>query len=356
MSDCSVVELFCGVGGLAHGFKKEGFDIAAGYDADESCRYAFEMNNDSTFYHKKVEDLEAKHVHNQYRDSEGDIKILVGCAPCQPYSSYTDEDKRRKGQKWKLLEDFSRLIGEVEPDVVAMENVPELRTFGDVFEQFVFSLRELGYTDQNGSILYDNVYCPDYGVPQTRNRLVLLASKLGKICMIDPTHDPNKQTVRRTIKGELPEIQNGETCPKDPIHKASSLSDLNLRRIKSSKPGGTWEDWDEELLAECHKKESGNTYKSVYGRMEWDRPAPTITTQFYGFGNGRFGHPKQDRAISLREGALLQTFPKNYVFVSPDAPVYFNRLGRHIGNAVPVNLGRAIAKSIRKHVIFHQSK
>jgi DNA (cytosine-5)-methyltransferase 1 len=128
------------------------------------------------------------------------------------------------------------------------------------------------------------------------------------------------------------------------------LSDLNLRRIKASKPGGTWRDWDEELIASYHQKVSGDGYVSVYGRMEWHIPAPTITTQFYGFGNGRFGHPEQDRAISLREGALLQTFPEYYEFVEPGKPYYFNALGRHIGNAVPVDLGRVIARSIKYHL------
>ena len=136
----------------------------------------------------------------------------------------------------------------------------------------------------------------------------------------------------------------------DKLHVASALSEKNLRRIKVSKPGGTWRDWPDDLVADCHRAESGRTYPGVYGRMEWDKPSPTVTTQCYGFGNGRFGHPEQDRAISLREAAILQSFPRDYAFVPDDGEVSFKVLGRLIGNAVPVDLGRAIARSINTHI------
>jgi len=115
-------------------------------------------------------------------------------------------------------------------------------------------------------------------------------------------------------------------------------------------PGGTWRDWPKHLVAECHRECSGQTYPSVYGRMEWDKPAPTMTTQCFGFGNGRFGHPEQDRAISLREAAILQSFPRKYKFVADGGEVQMKVLGRLIGNAVPVELGRAIARSIKSHL------
>lgn len=128
------------------------------------------------------------------------------------------------------------------------------------------------------------------------------------------------------------------------------MSELNLKRIRQSRPGGSWEDWDKDLVAECNRRESGKSFGSVYGRMRWDQPAPTMTTLCYGFGNGRFGHPEQDRAISLREAALFQTFPKNYRFVAKGENVKFNVIGRLIGNAVPVRLGEVIAMSIKKHL------
>ena len=188
-----------------------------------------------------------------------------------------------------------------------------------------------------------------YGVPQNRKRLVLLASKFGAIEL----PQPNEQikTVRDAI-GTLPQIQAGETCCRDKLHSARSLSKINIERIKQSKPGGTWRDWDQCLRLKCHSKSSGKTYPSVYGRMLWDKPSPTITTQFYGYGNGRFGHPEQNRAISFREGALLQTFPSDYIF-NPTATA--RELGMQIGNAVPVKLaeiiGLAIKLNIRKYYV-----
>ncbi|MEK7357168.1 MAG: DNA cytosine methyltransferase, partial [Bdellovibrionota bacterium] len=124
-------------------------------------------------------------------------------------------------------------------------------------------------------------------------------------------------------------------------------------RIQHSKPGGSWRDWPDELIAKCHRKKKGRTYPSVYGRMKWDAPSPTITTQFYGFGNGRFGHPEQNRAISLREGSILQTFPRDYVFVKPGDEYRFKVIGRLIGNAVPVRLGEVIGNTIKLHLSQH---
>ena len=129
----------------------------------------------------------------------------------------------------------------------------------------------------------------------------------------------------------------------------SALSDVNIQRIQHSVQGGTWRDWPEELMLECHKKASGQTYSSVYGRMKWDDVAPTITTQFTSYGTGRFGHPEQDRALTLREGAMLQTFPQNYSFVPENEPVVLKQIAKHIGNAVPPRLGEIIGLSIKQH-------
>jgi DNA (cytosine-5)-methyltransferase 1 len=222
-----------------------------------------------------------------------------------------------------------------------MENVPQLADHA-VFQDFVGSLT--GYHTWWGV-----VDCASYGIPQTRKRLVLLASRLGcEGLRLEPTHT-TPITVRDMIGG-LPEISAGGKDPNDTLHYASSLSDLNLQRIVASVPGGTWRDWPESLQAACHRKSSGATYPSVYGRMEWDKPGPTITTQCFGYGNGRFGHPTQNRAISLREAAMLQTFPADYEFSPPGTPVRFSKLGRLIGNAVPVRLGEVIAETLVCHV------
>ncbi|MEM7654584.1 MAG: DNA cytosine methyltransferase, partial [Bacteroidota bacterium] len=217
-----------------------------------------------------------------------------------------------------------------------------------VFEEFRETLLTSGY-----HVSAEIAFSPDYGVPQRRHRLVLLASRLGKISFLPPTHSPVQYKTVKDAIGSLPPLNAGEMDERDPLHKASRLSPLNLRRIRESRPGGTWRDWSPELVAACHRAETGRSYASVYGRMTWEEPSPTVTTQFYGFGNGRFGHPEQDRALSIREGAILQTFPKDYEFVEPRGNISFKKLGKLIGNAVPVDLGRVIARSIRDHLDQH---
>ena len=247
-------------------------------------------------------------------------------------------------ERWNLLEHFSRLVEETRPHLVTMENVPPLER-EDVFADFVAVLADGGF-----EVCHGVVNCADYGVPQQRQRLVLLASTLGPIRLIDPTTSDGRRVTVRTAIGDMPPLVAGQVYEDDPLHQACELSPLNLKRIRASKPGGTWRDWDQSLRAACHRKKSGKTYPSVYGRMIWADPSPTMTTQYYGFGNGRFGHPEQDRAISLREGAILQSFPKTYKFVPEGEPVYRKTIGRLVGNAVPVELGAAIGRSIALHV------
>ena len=195
------------------------------------------------------------------------------------------------------------------------------------------------------------VYCPKYGIPQTRKRLVLLASRFGEINLIPPPVDAPEdyKTVRDTI-GDLPPIAAGETNKTDPLHRASALSPLNLQRIRATPEGGGWRDWPEFLRLQCHKSKSGKSFGSVYGRMRWNEPSPTMTTQCIGYGNGRFGHPEQDRAISAREAALFQTFPMSYKFFEDEEHVSLVKASRYIGNAVPPVLGEVVADSIIEHL------
>ncbi|NES84734.1 MAG: DNA cytosine methyltransferase [Moorea sp. SIO2B7] len=345
MGCVSAVDLFCGAGGLTHGFEQAGIPVKVGYDIDPACKFPYEHNNHAKFVCKSVEDITGIDLAKNF--AKGDIKILVGCAPCQLFSTYSRRYETKKSSKWQLLNDFARLIAESTPKIVSMENVIQLKRY-QVYHDFTATLKKLGYFLS----LYE-VDCATYGIPQTRKRLVLFASKFGKINLIAPTHDKaNFETVRDTI-GHLEPLTAGQASEKDKLHQCSKLSELNLRRIRASKPGGTWRDWSKDLIAECHLKKTGKTYIGVYGRMEWYRPSPTITTQCFGFGNGRFGHPEQDRAISLREAALLQTFPADYEFVEPEKPIMFSIVGRLIGNAVPVKLGCVIAKSILQHIDKH---
>lgn len=334
------VDLFCGVGGLTHGLTRGGVRVVAGIDLDPHCRYPFEANNAATFLNKDVEDVTAADLKKLYGNAN--LRLLAGCAPCQPFSTYSRSGRNQAyDEQWPLVLSFGRLIGRVKPELVTMENVPELAQHS-VFDEFVKNLK--GY-----DVWWDVVECSSYGVPQTRERLVLLASRLGKESLALQAASEETKSVRDTIHG-LARLQAGESDPADPLHVSPRLSDTNLRRIRASKPGGTWRDWPVELRAKCHTRPTGETYPSVYGRMEWDKPGPTITTQSFGYGNGRFGHPEQNRAISLREAAMLQTFPSNYKFVPKEEKVRFNKLGRLIGNAVPVRLGQVIAESLNAHI------
>jgi DNA (cytosine-5)-methyltransferase 1 len=299
-----------------------------------------ETNNNCKFLQADVGDLLPSDVKTAFGNAM--ITLLAGCAPCQPFSSYSQSAKRETPHgDWDLLRSFSKLVLAVRPTLVTMENVPPLMK-QEIFKEFVADLRDAGY-----ELDFKIVDGRDIGLPQRRQRLVLVASQLGPIVI--PNAQKPQSTVRDTI-ADLPPLSAGSFDPNDPLHAAASLSPLNLTRIRHSKPGGTWRDWPKELVAACHTRESGATYPSVYGRMEWDRPAPTMTTQCYGFGNGRFGHPEQDRAISLREAAMIQSFPQNYSFVQNKSAININTLGRMIGNAVPVLLGEFIGEFLVEHV------
>lgn len=339
------VDLFCGAGGLTYGLESSGISVKLGIDIDPACAHPIERNSKAKFLQADVASLDHSVIDAAF--SGGRFKLLAGCAPCQPFSTYSRSAKQKHGDKagdnrsedWRLVEHFGSVIRKTLPDVVTMENVPPLAQ-QDVFREFLEGLE--GYW-----VDWKVVECHTIGLPQTRKRLVLLASKLGPITIPEFAKPP--KTVKATI-GNLPAIAAGEHDTKDRLHRASRLSPTNLERIRHSLPGGTWRDWPDDLRSSCHAKETGATYPSVYGRMEWNAPAPTITTQCFGYGNGRFGHPEQDRAISLREAAMLQGFPRRYSFIPESEPVSFAKVGRLIGNAVPVTLGKVLGELIFEHV------
>lgn len=343
LENCTAIDLFCGAGGLTYGLNAAGISVSAGVDIDENCRFPYEENNASSFLHRDIATLSGEEL-SQYYPS-GNLKVLMGCAPCQDFSRYSRAKRADGSERWSLLNEFSRLLIELEPEVVSMENVVEIQ-FHPIYDVFLMKLTELGYQYQ-----VTRAYCPAYGVPQTRERIVVLASKLAPISLVQPNFDsPQNYPTLQDAIGTMEELSAGASSPSDPLHRSSKLSQTNLKRISHSLPGGTWRDWPEELRCDCHRKKGGETYCGVYGRMEWGKPAPTLTTQFFGYGNGRFGHPTQDRAISLREGAILQSFPRHYRFVPSEKNVGFSAVGRMIGNAVPPRLGLAVGESIRQHI------
>jgi len=333
------VDLFCGVGGLSCGLAAQGVRVVAGIDVDPACQYPYEANHEGAkFLLRDIATVSGEELNALW--SPGAVRLLAGCAPCQPFSSYANTATVDKA-KWRLLREFARLVDESQPDLVTMENVPRLQQ-AQPFKVFLRALKRGGY-----QVAYAVVNAADYGTPQQRKRLVLVASRLGPVAVPEPTHKgpENWVTVREAV-GHLKKLKDGQSCKSDPLHIASTLSELNRARIRASKPGGTWRDWPDHLVAACHQRESGKHSAGVYGRMEWDKPAPTMTTLCNGYGNGRFGHPEQHRGISLREAAIFQSFPETYRFTREDDKVVIKTVSRLIGNAVPPKLGEAVARAL----------
>ena len=325
------VDVFCGVGGLTHGLRAAGIQVSAGVDVDPSCRFAYEINNPGAmFIEKDICDICFSDLEEHYGESS--IRALVGCAPCQPFSAHT----RRTGcsDNCALVGEFARLIREGMPDLISMENVPGLSRH-DSFRDLVALLKDLEY-----DLAFDLLRFQQYGVPQRRRRLVMVASRLGPITLPKPSGETTK--VEDFIRN-LDPIEAGEVSLDDPVHGTLPLSPTNLERIRQSKPGGTWKDWDDTLVSPCHARAH---YPASYGRMRWTEPAPTITTQFCYYSTGRFGHPNQDRTLSVREAALLQTFPSDYLLVNPEDRLPIHKLARHVGNAVPVKIGELIGDAL----------
>lgn len=338
----SAVDLFCGAGGLSQGLTDAGIKVVAGVDIDPACAYPFEANIGAPFIERDVREITAAHLEDLW--AEGSLRLLAGCAPCQPFSPYRKGKDTSEEEQWPLLREFARLVREVGPDIVTMENVPRIGS-SEVFGEFVATLTELGY-----NVDWRSCYGPRFGLPQHRRRLVLVASKIAPLAVPDgDLSEDDFKTVRDTIAG-LANLEAGMVDPSDPLHAARSLSSVNLERIRASAPGGTWLDWSPELRAPCHQRSSGSSFKNVYARMEWDQPAPTITTLAHNYGAGRFGHPDQDRALSLREAAMLQGFPRNYKFLRAGSKPNLSQLGRLIGNAVPPPIAAAVGRRILEHI------
>ncbi len=344
-SPVNAVDLFCGAGGLTHGLMHAGIKVEAGIDVDRQMEHAYVTNNPGAkFLHWDAASKNCSSIKKLFHP--GKFWLLAGCAPCKPFSKLTNGVKRH--EDWDLLDNFGRFVKGVLPDLVTMENVPELADRGKpVFDRFIGTLERCGY-----HVDAQIVFCPEYGVPQARKRLVVLASRLGEIAVpIGLYSEPSRwETVRQTI-ADLPELESGEQDPRDTLHGAPLLSATNLKRIRATPhDGGNRHSWPDDLVLECHKKKSGERYHSIYGRMWWDRPAPTMTTLCTGIGNGRFGHPDQDRSITLREAAMFQSFPCSYEFWPSKEKLNRSAISRMIGNAVPPKLAKALGEALLSHI------
>ena len=334
------VDFFCGAGGLTRGLLDAHIRVVAGLDSDGRCSDAYEKNNKVPFIHAMVQDVGAdtSGLAEHFRQTE-DL-LFAACAPCQPFSKIL----RNGGttQDPTLLAAFGRLVADVRPAFVLVENVPGITKERGMatLRGFRRMLDDSGYRWVNGI-----VDAKHYGVPQNRRRFVLLAARTGAEPRLpEPTHGrPDLEppmTVREAI-GHFSKIGAGESCSRPPNHRAARVSDLNLERLRATPPdGGDRRSWPDHLWLTCHRKDNSG-HSDVYGRMAWDRPAPALTGRCHSISNGRYGHPEQDRAISLREAAAIQTFPDNYEFYG-----YDKAIARQIGNAVPVLLARRLGEQL----------
>ncbi len=333
-------DFFCGAGGLTRGLLDAEINVMQGFDYDEHCRRTYEYNNPGVkFSQKDIRKMAPQDLGLKNPLRKGNDFLFAGCAPCQSFSAHRRGNRRRPDAT--LLWHFGRLVEAVLPGYVLMENVPGIARIGgfSTFRRFIRTLKTNDYRCVFG--ILDAKY---YGVPQQRRRLVLLATRNDNPLLLpSPSHGNSLRTFKtvREAIAHFPEISAGESDPEVPNHVAAPISALNLERLrKTPHDGGDRRSWPEDLILKCHK---GN-YKGhtdVYGRMAWDRPAPTLTGRCNSISNGRYGHPNQNRAISLREAAALQSFPDRYEFFGAS-----KNIAMQIGNAVPVRFAERIGKHI----------
>ena len=342
-ADVVLADFFSGCGGTSLGFADAGIAPALAIDWDADAAATFRLNFPKTaVVERDIRDLEEDEVQAALQLSGDQIMLFAGCAPCQPFAGHRHEPTNHDDRSFLLLE-FLRFVQSLEPDLIFVENVAGMQRVSasqGPFAEFV------GEVSRTHHVAYDTIASADYGVPQTRKRLVLVASRLGPIDMPAPTHGPTTEHSHTTVSdwiSDLPPLTAGNEDPDVSSHRAMRLSSLNLARIRATPEGGDRRDWPRRLWPDCHRG-GFDGHTDVYGRLSWDKKAPALTTKCISYSNGRFGHPDQDRALSAREAARLQTFPIEFRFTGSLASQ-----ARQIGNAVPVALARRFGHHLMEH-------
>lgn len=345
------IDFFCGGGGMTNGLIQAGINVVAGVDLDPEAKETYEANNaPARFVNADITKLPLDYFEKEFDIHPNDDEmIFVGCSPCQFYSIIRSSKEKSRKTKDLLLY-FEKFVEYYKPGYVLVENVPGIMSNKEsILNDFLQKLEELGYGNkENGRCVYDVVNMKNYGIPQNRRRFSLIATRLDRQVHL-PEHESNIMTVRDAIGDNefFPIISAGEKDSNTTrFHSAKSLSELNILRLENTpEDGGTrlaYKD-NKELIQKCYIGHD-NSFSDVYGRLYWDRPSPTITTKFLSISNGRFGHPVQNRGLSIREGATLQSFPFNYEFKT-DSLIVAARL---IGNAVPPMFARKIGEVINE--------
>lgn len=339
-----LADFFSGCGGTARGFADAGVRPVFATDWDEEAVQTFKLNfPEVNAVQRDIRELPTEEVVAVMPPADEAIRLLAGCAPCQPFAGHrnatTGEDERSD-----LVLELLRFVEAVRPQLVFVENVPGMRRASrsdGPLTEFVAVLEKTHH------VAFDTISCADYGVPQTRRRLVLIASSLGEIDLPTPTHGPSADqpyvTVRDAIHS-LPHNVDGPEAAALSSHQAMRLTRLNRERIKATPEGGDRRNWPKRLWPDCHSR-GFRGHTDVYGRLSWDKPAPTLTTKCISYSNGRFGHPSEHRAITAREAARLQTFSDSFEFSGG-----LTSQARQIGNAVPVLLARQFGQHFVEHV------
>ncbi|MFZ1559274.1 MAG: DNA cytosine methyltransferase [Saprospiraceae bacterium] len=344
VSKLKAVDFFCSGGGMSYGMLQAGIRIIAGIDYDESCRETYEANiSGAKFIHADVFNLKEQDLEqNLNLKKDDDDLILIGCSPCQ-FWSIINTDRTKSNKSKNLLIEFRRFVEYFNPGYVVVENVPGVlrKKQESGLEEFIDWLRNHNY-----KVHFDVHEVSEFGVPQHRKRFTLIANRMSAEEIAPTPHTGKKVTVRDVIgvHNGFPSVFHGHKDNTEFLHTVAGLANINEARLAvTPKNGGTRLAYvdNKDLAPKCHVgKKDG--FRDIYGRMWWDRPSPTITTKFFSLSNGRFGHPEEDRAISLREGAVLQSFPIEYIFKSNS----IEKTARMIGNAVPPKYATAIGNAI----------
>ncbi|GAB1473403.1 DNA cytosine methyltransferase [Bacteroidota bacterium] len=343
-SKLKAVDFFCGGGGMSYGMKNAGIEILAGIDNEESCKDTYEANiGKDKFIKADVFDLKEKELQNKLGLKKNDDElILIGCSPCQ-FWSIINTDKKKSEKSKNLLIEFERFVKYLNPGYVVVENVPGVlrKKKESGLEDFIDWLKNNNY-----KVHFDVHNVNDFGVPQNRKRFTLVANRVSTKKIFPKALNGKKPTVKDFIGSHngFENIKAGHIDNSDFLHTSSNLTEINIKRIqKVKKDGGDRLCFanDKDLQLKCFIGKD-TSFKDTFGRMWWDKPAPTITTKFISISNGRFGHPENDRGISIREGAVLQSFPKNYKFHGDSV----GAIARLIGNAVPPEYAKSIGKAI----------
>lgn len=344
MKKYTCIDGFSGAGGLSLGLTKAGFDVLYSFDNDPVSIETQKINKKYFQHQSAVADI-SEILKKKSLLKKGELFLLAGGPPCQGFSIQrvgSDTDERND-----LVLAYSRLIKKLRPKFFLMENVPGLmgNRGKPILDSFLSNMKQEGYHP------YLKVLnAEDYGVPQRRKRVFVVGVRddvhKGEFIFPEPVTSKKSRVTVADILSDLPEPPaDGTDHPQVVHHRRDRLSPLNLARIRALEPGQGMEFLPKKLLADCHKAGADKIgHRNVYGRMAWDDVAPTITARFDSFTRGKFGHPEQDRSITLREGALLQTFPKDFQFSGTKVDI-----ARQIGNAVPPKLAEVVGRQILKY-------